>query len=136
MSPVLKSRHGGHTLLECASPAGAFAVCCRAGGDTRLRPPKAGARLPHSKGGERDAFLNSGNGKGVTEHMWGYGTGNTGTVGKAFNEPLDRPRRHADGVMQSKVAMDEWLDTLGQRHNAAFGFGTVWATLTVDREAV
>ena len=49
MSTVRKSMHGGHTLLECASMAGAFAACCHAGGEAWLRPPKAGARLPHSK---------------------------------------------------------------------------------------
>jgi hypothetical protein len=55
MSTVLKSMHGGHTLLECASHAGAFTVCCQAGGAARLCPPKAGARLPHSTATHRTA---------------------------------------------------------------------------------
>jgi hypothetical protein len=60
------------------------------------------------QGGEGDTFLHSGNSKGMSEHVRGYRTVDAGFVGNAFEDALNGAWRHANGVMDGKVSIDQW----------------------------
>jgi len=71
------------------------------------------------QGWERDAFLHSGNSKGVSEHMRGHRAVDVGFVRKAFEDALNSAGGHADGVMDSKVPVNQRAYSISKRNDAA-----------------
>jgi len=47
------------------------------------------------------------NSEGVSQHVRGYRAVDAGFVGNAFEDALNGAGRHADGVMDSKVSVNE-----------------------------
>jgi hypothetical protein len=66
-----------------------------------------------------DTFLHGGNRKGVSEHVRGYRAVDAGFVRNALEEALNGAGRHANGVMDGKVAVDQWAYPVGEGNDAA-----------------
>ena len=69
--------------------------------------------------GKGNAFLYSRNCKGVSEHMRGHRAVDAGFVGNALQDALYCSWRHADGVMDGKVAVNQWAYPVGEGNDAA-----------------
>src|SRR5262249_10247827 len=80
---------------------------------------------PPLQGREGDTFLHGCNRKGVSQHMGGHRAVDAGFVGNAFEDTLNGAGRHADGVMDCKVAVDEWAYPVGEGNDAALGLCAV-----------
>ena len=70
------------------------------------------------QGGQGNTFLHSCNGKGVSEHMRGHRAIDAGFVGKTLQDALNGAGCHADGVMDSKVSVDQWAYPVGKGNDA------------------
>lgn len=71
------------------------------------------------QGWERDAFLHSGNSKGVPQHMRAHRAVDAGFVGKPFEDALNGAGGHADGVMDGKVSVHQWSYPVSEGNDAA-----------------
>ena len=68
--------------------------------------------------------------------MRGHRAVDAGFVGNALEDALNGMGRHADGVMDGKVSVDEWAYPVGEGDNAALGLRAVDAAFAVDHEPV
>ena len=66
--------------------------------------------------------------------MRGDGAGNAGAVRHVLDEELEAAHAQAQRVMQRKVPLDERLEAVGERKNAALGLAPIGPALAVDGE--
>jgi hypothetical protein len=59
--------------------------------------------------------------KGMPQHMRRHWPTHPRTIGHPREDALDRMRRHAHGVMDRAMMVDERLDPRGTREHTAFG---------------
>ena len=88
------------------------------------------------QGRQREAFLNGRHREGVTQHVGGHRPADVRPVGHGFDQALHRAGRHAEGVVEGKVPIEERLHTCRQRAQPALGARAIWSALTVDHEPV
>jgi hypothetical protein len=71
------------------------------------------------EGGEGDTFLHGRHCKGVSEHVGGHRAVDAGFVGNALQDTLNGAGRHADGIMDGKVSVNQWTYSVGEGNDAA-----------------
>src|SRR5215217_1495295 len=72
----------------------------------------------------------------MSEHMRGHRTVDTGFVGNACEDALDGAGRHADRVIDSKMAVNQWTYPVGEGNDAALGLCAVDTAFAVDHQPV
>jgi hypothetical protein len=85
---------------------------------------------------QRDALLDCRDREGVAQHMGGHGAADAGPIGHALDQDLHSAGRHAHGVVQGEMALQEGLDARRQGNDAPLGPGAIRTALAIDREAV
>src|SRR5262245_40148013 len=68
--------------------------------------------------------------------MGGHGPADVGAIGHALDQDLDGAARHAHGVVQGEMPLEEGLDASRQGGDEPLGPGAIRSDLAVDREAV
>ena len=66
------------------------------------------------QGWKGNAFLHSSHCKGVSEHMRGHRAVDVGFVGNAFEDELNGAGCLSNGVMDSKVSVNQWAYTVSE----------------------
>jgi len=66
----------------------------------------------HLQGPGGDAFLDTGNGKGVAQHMRRYRPSDAGPVSHPLYDPLNGSDAKAEAIIKTKMIFDERLDSV------------------------
>src|SRR4029450_5796679 len=68
--------------------------------------------------------------------MRGHRAVDVGFVGNTLEDTLNGAGRHANGVMDSKVSVNQWAYPVGKGNDTALGLRAVDTTLAVDHQPV
>ena len=88
------------------------------------------------QGQQGDAFLNGRGRESVAQDMRGHGPADMSAIGHALDQALDGAGRHAQGVVQGEMPLQEWLEARRQGNDSPLGLGAVGTALAIDHKAV